>query len=156
MKQNIINIYKKLVLKIYNQGSVKISNKTLGYFIERYQEVLSEDFIWDYICFQLCYWSDKKTQYTLTPEWIFGLKAVERWDKKGENWKYFVQLFLNKYEIERPVEYLKLNMTDFYDNIRSQNFGTDQGFTDCISGAFYSEKSKYCKKCEYEQICKNI
>jgi len=156
MKKNIINTYQIFVRKLYNQGLVKINNKLLDFFIEEFQEVIDENFIWDYISFQMEYWSGIKTNFTLKPDWVFGQKAISRWKKKQSSWSFYTQQFLNKVEIQRPVEYFKANLKDNFQEIRGRNFGTEQGFADCLSFSFYLETSEYCKVCIFKDVCKTI
>jgi len=156
--KHIKYIYEYLVSKIYNRNSININinRKVIDIFINKYDNQLNNDFIWDYISFQLEYWDNKKTEYSLRPLWIFGIKAIERWENKDSNWNYYTQLFLNKYEIEKPVTYYKNNLTDKFEEERKRFFGTENGLLNCFASSFYDKKSKYCKICEYKDICEKM
>ena len=156
MKRNIISIYQKFMLVLYNKGAAKVSSKYLKLFMDTFEDVLDINFIWGYISFQMEYWSSKKTNFSLESSWIFGEKAIERWNKKHDSWSYHTQQFLNKVGIERPVEYFRADLRDTFENIRKKNFGTELGLADCLSYAYYSEDSKYCKVCEYKDFCKTL
>lgn len=156
MKRKVIHIYSDLVRKVYNQGYIETNNKTIDSFITYFKFQINEEFIWDYITFQLSYWSNKRTNYSLNASWVFGPKARNRWDNKPINWQYFTQLFLNKYELQRPVNYFKADLEEKFEQERGKYFGTDNGILNCLAASYYSERSKFCKICEFKDICKKI
>lgn len=154
MKRNIISIFKFFTVKVLNQGSIEVNDRALGYFMRVYKNQINEKFIWDYIAFQMAYWYDKNTKFNFQASWVFGDKAIERWDNKPESWAYYTQLFLNKVGIEKQVTFYKADLTSVFEEERSKFFNTDQGFAHCLLTSHYSENSNYCKICDFKDICK--
>ena len=156
MKSNIINIFNLLSIKAFNQGFTNISSKSLDFFMSFYKDKLTQDFIWEYVSFQIAYWYNKKTNNKFAVSWVFGEKAIQRWENKPENYLYYTQLFLNKLGIERPVFYYKVNLRIKFEEMRALYFNTDKGFENCSINSFYSNDSKYCEICDFKEICKQI
>lgn len=154
MKRNIISIFRFFTIKVFNQGSIEVNDRALGYFIRVYKNQINEKFIWEYIAFQMAYWYDKNTKFNLQASWIFGDKAINRWNSKQDNWEYFTQQFLNKVGIERPISFYKANLVNVFEEERARYFNTDDGFMNCLLNACYSEHSNYCKICDFKDICK--
>lgn len=156
MKQDIVNIFNYLSIKVFNQKFSNISNKHLELFLSHYNEVLTKDFIWNYVAFQMSYWYNLQTKYKIALNWFFGEKAIQRWDNKSESALYYTQLFLNKLGIERPISYYKTDLRSKFEEVRARDFNTDKGLENCLIEAFYSECSSYCKTCDFKDICKQM
>ncbi len=156
MKKNIINIFNYLSIKVFNQGFTNINSKTLDLFISSYKDVLTNDFIWNYISFQMAYWYKLKTKHKIALSWFFGEKAVERWERRPESFLYYNQLFLNELGIEKPISYYRTDLRSKFEEVRSKDFNTDKGLENCLSEAFYSKSSNYCKICDFKDICKQL
>ncbi len=156
MKQDIIDIFNYLLIKVFNQRFVNINNKSLDLFLSFYEKILTKDFIWNYISFQMAYWYDKRIKHKISLNWFFGEKAIQRWENRPESFLYYNQLFLNKLGIEKPISYYKTDLRSKFEEVRSKDFNTDKGLENCLIGSFYSEHSNYCKTCEFKDICKQL
>lgn len=138
--KNEIKSFQKLLSKKYDI-------KTLG-----------DWFCWNYVAFQFEYYSGLRTKMKgkYPANWIFGKKALDRWENKNENWQYFVQKFLSEFEITLPVEYYQDDVDGMFEQERKRFFNTDRGLLHCLQFARYSEKSVSCLICKNKKDCKEL
>ena len=121
-------------------------------------EPLGEWFCWNYVAFQFEYYAGLKTQMNgrYPANWIFGKKALERWNSRGENWQYFVQKFLTDHDIQLPIQYHQENLETWFEEQRRKFLNTDRGLYHCLQFARYSAKSATCLICNNKKDCKEL
>lgn len=160
MKQHMEYIYALLLRKIYNQNCSTISKKVYDAFCVRVSRsvdlrLVGFDWAWEYIVFQFEYWSSVKIQQgnKMNPSWVFGEKAIQRWEKRLKSSQYYGEKFLEKWEISKPVRFFSSSMGERWEKIRSQCNNTPEGFLDCQLDSRFSKESKYCKVCDYAGVC---
>lgn len=161
MESTLIDIFHFFIKRLTGNMSPSLNEKTVLLFLQkvgRYYdlELLGDQWCWDYMSFQFAYWSSKKTRFNgnIPANWIFGDKALERWNSKPDTWTYYTDLFLKKYEIERPVEYCKHSTREVYEIERQRFHNTIEGYINCQSFAKYSSKSLSCLTCKFKAKCK--
>lgn len=164
MIDDIKKYYELFLRKLYNQDSSYLDDKIFEVFLKKLKSkginIESRDdwFAWWYLSFQFAYWSEKKTRFDgkIYSNWILGDLAIIRWLNKSEDWSYFTQQFLSKYEIEKKVEYYQgKNLKSLYENIRKEKLNTEEGFFQCQLDSVYSSKSVSCIVCRYKKECMN-
>ena len=152
-------IFDLLSRKVYNQGNQKINNKMYKYFVKSISsyvdiKTIGFDWLWDYTVYQFEYWYSKNTrQNKIHSSWFFGEKAIKRWVNKNPSWMHFNQKFLNVLDIQKPVNFYSACMSKKWEEVRAKDFGTLQGFLNCQLDSTFDKDSKYCKVCEYAEIC---
>lgn len=159
MKDELTNIFLFFSKKITGYES-QIEGKTLDNFIKllstKYDlNTLGEWFVWHYVAFQFAYWYDKQTRMEgrIPFNWIFGPKSFRRWIDKNEDWLYFTNLFLNKTEVKKPIEFYQQNMLKIFEDERKRYINTNMGYIHCQNTAQYSPKSPSCIICKYRKEC---
>lgn len=122
---------------------------------------IGDSFIREYLFYQFFYWEGKDTIYgknTVLPSWILGKKAIERWKNKNEKVNYYLNLFLDKYNL-REINFKKeTEKILLYQEIERQRFYNKEiGFLNCLLSTFlYEENSKWCIGCNFKEKCKEI
>lgn len=106
--------------KIYKTAGFKLDvSGRNGKYVDSFVQLLSKqyriesigiNFLVDYFAFAFEYWSNKKTKRHITLGWIIGKKTFQRWLVKSDNYKYFVNKFLQDYDV-----ILSVLMTDLID-----------------------------------------
>lgn len=157
-----------LLYKYFDLFSQKLSGRTCQVRTEitSFLKLLSKQedlqslgdwFAWNYVAFQFEYYSSLKTKMDgkYPANWIFGKKALERWNNKNEDhWLYYVQIFLSNCGIEKPVEFCSLDIETRFEQERKRFFNTDLGLIHCLQFSRYSAKSPSCMICENRKDCK--
>lgn len=161
MKGELINIFHFFIRKLTGNSAPKVEEKLIDSFLEKVYKIydpesLGDWWAWSYVSFQFAYWSGKKTRFNghIPANWIFGNKSLERWINRPDSWLYYTNLFLSKYEIERPVEYYKGSMNSIFEIERKRFHNTWQGYVNCMSFSKYSPKSISCLTCKYRSKCR--
>lgn len=128
-------------------------------------ESLDEDFIFLFIVFQFERKHDQKTRFgkgRVPLNHVIGKKAYERWLRKPDNWKYWVDKLIEKYDIEKPVKIFKTNngvlaFCDYDETIKRMFKGTGELFFHCMElTTLYNPASECCEVCEDKQDCQEI
>lgn len=161
MESKLIDIFHFFIRRLTGSTNPNLTEKTVLIFLQKISKVydlesLGDWWCWWYISFQFAYWSNKKTRFNgnIPQNWIFGDKAIERWNSKPDSWWFYTNQFLQKYEIEEPVEYCKSSTKEIYEVERRRFHNTIEGFMNCQSFAKYSRKSLSCATCKFKEKCK--
>jgi len=114
--------------------------------------------MYDYIIFMLNFWGNndgpKRHDGVIPFTWIFGNKAVERWNNKNDHWKYFNEEFCAKNGLKLIWTYpSNINLEDSHERERSKFHNTEYGYINCQDYASFSQLSVWCKKCDFKNIC---
>ena len=161
---NIIETYENVYQKVYNRVDfeMKRSERNLK-FIENFIKLLDkeigldsigENFIFDYTVFQFNYYEEKKTRKDIQVNWVYGKKAFERWQKKGESYGYFNSLLINRYDIEKPINDFDFDKEIYKDRERNRFYNTEVGNSYCLMiNLNTNPKSKLCRFCKYKKVC---
>jgi len=131
--------------------------KILEGFVNKHSNKGERWFI-DLIDFTFEYYSSLNTQQNVQVNWVFGEKAVQRWERRGENWGYWVKVFRDKNGIsepEIPVEKVsEESKRQFRERERKRFFNTDKGFVHCQDLTLRKDLNCVCKYCNFKNICK--
>lgn len=134
--------------------------KLVENWINRLSYCIDEYFIWDYIVYQFEYYKDKKTRFgtgVVQLNWITGKKALDRWNNKNKNWKYFNTQYENKLNIKKPLSGFvnnKEGRLEFERREKKRFFNEERGFLHCRELIF--EVNELCNDCKYIKICQKI
>lgn len=99
--------------------------------------------------------------------WVVGEKSLQYWEKKPDEYWYFVQTGLLKFFSITKEDYMKhIGVQEehvygvLYDSEeldRGRFFNTYKGFRLCIDcTTLFHSKSLYCVKCLYQEDCKKL
>lgn len=163
MKLEIVrNYYIFLLGKFVFSGFITLEDKTIDSFFNKLSKKgidissIGSEFVWNYIVYQLKYWVDKKTRFNgkIYSSWVFGDKAIDRWLNKNEDYLYFSEQFLQKHEINKPVQYYQSNIN--LDEKRLNFSSQFDGYLICIKEEIFSTRSVVCQKCKYFDLCKIV
>lgn len=160
----------ELLMKYFEIFSQKFSGYTclVKNEIQNFQKLLSKQqdikalddwFCWNYVAYQFEYFvGENQTMDGKYPaNWIFGPKALKRWNmKSNEHWMYHVQVFLDKYEIQKPITYFSNDMEKQYEQERRRFFNTDYGLFHCQEFAKFFDSSPSCMICKNKNACKKL
>lgn len=162
--EGVLDLYKNIYRKI-NCNVPKIS-KTQLKAVQNFYEFIntqfyaSEQWWFEYICYQFEHFCEKDTQFgkgKILPNWIFGKQAYERWINRDDNfWLYWVDKFIEKYNIDRvKIEVgVDSDSVRFYrENERKRLFNSYSGLLHCKEHNLFDLTSKSCRICKFNSIC---
>lgn len=139
-----------------------VSDKAMSAFIRKLKKtsdvrLLGDWFAWYYVAYQFMWWSDKvrlsRSNGKYPATWIFGDKAIERWNQRNDSWQYWTDKFVEEHELTRPVEYCKADVEGLWEGERKRFYNTDLGFLTCQASSLYEEKSPTCITCKNRSLC---
>jgi hypothetical protein len=163
MKDELKRVYLFFLRKLSTFNELEFNEKDIDSFLKRLGKKmdlvpLGEQFAWDYVSFQFCYWAEKKHirrrgQYPSS--WIFGEKALKRWEERGENWSFFVDDFLGRMEIVRPMKYFGADFSEVWEEERKRFYNTEEGYVNCLLNSKYDSHSLLCNRCKFSKTCRD-
>ena len=177
MEEYVYKLYEAFFIEINKRKHIKNKKDNLiikTYFESTHQlygkESLGTNFFIEYLQYQFWYWSDKKinTQY-FSLNWFFGQKAVERFNKIKNGWKYycnqyfqsnFPNLFKKIDQIEKPVLKIieKEDLFSFESIQRKRFLNQDvKGLFYCIENTtLFDIGDEACQNCHQKDSCKEL
>ena len=168
-KEIVIELYEYFFIKVsgYRNFTFKPKNndlKTIENFIttidkEYNLNTLGYNFWFDYFTYAFQQRADQKTRFgkgDIKFNWVIGKKQLEYWKNRGDSYKYFNDLFCEKYGIKRKEEQQdKKQLQEFREREKRRYFNTDEGLINCMElGLKFNVKSINCLKCNYRIHCK--
>lgn len=159
----VIGLYEHFYSKVYHcDYTYKPSkhDKIIKNFIEKLDISCGQEWMFDYIAFQFEYWSKikyKKVKGT-PPNLVFGKVALERFEQRNENWKYFTDQFVMLYQIGLDNDYKKdLSNISTAEEKEKLRFTGKERLANCILyTTLYNRKSKICVLCGFSKVCKEV
>lgn len=134
-------------------------------------ETLGDNFYHDYLLFQFSYWEWQYTErdtpfgQTFQIPWIFGPKAIGRWDGKKPFWKKMAYAkykrikkinlddFVNLNKGRKKPDYISINNREELDKDRF--YGTVIGFVHCqMTTTMHNPTSSLCQECKFTNDCR--
>ena len=127
--------------------------------------MLHDEYLKTYLEFQFNHWYKHESESEIKriqPEWIFGDKALKRWEKTDKKISAFVVRKNLKKDIKFKAEFKKenwnnivLKLNDKEEQNKTKFFNTVKGFYFCLeTTTLYNHKSKYCFDCKFNKDCK--
>jgi hypothetical protein len=128
---------------------------------------IDEQFIFDFIAFQFDKRKDLKTRFgvgIIPLNHAIGKKAYESWERKSDNWYYWVGVLLKNHNIERPLEGAIDNkgwvLRDLYkheESIKEQFMGSRELLFHCSElTTLYNKSSEFCRICAFSKDCQEL
>lgn len=160
----VLNLYKDIYRKV-NGKLPKISDTQIKSIEKFYIQVgkelnVSENWWFEYLCYQFEYFCEKDTRFgkgKILPNWIFGKEAYKRWENRDDRfWMYWVDMFVTKYEINRPKNFTRVSYSDivsFKERERRRFFNTEKGLAHCLENYLYDAKGETCRICKFKKNC---
>ena len=84
-----------------------------------------------------------------------GEKALKRWEERGENWSFFVDDFLGRMEIARPMKYFGADFSEVWEEERKRFYNTEEGYVNCLLNSKYDPHSLSCNRCKFSKMCRD-
>lgn len=163
MEDKLVGTFKFFIKKLTGNDNPNIKESLLKGFLKKIDKLydlklLGDWWVWSYLSFQFCYWSEKKTRLNgnIPANWVFGDKAIQRWKDRSDFWEYYTNLFLFKNEIEKPVKYYGGSVSNLFEVERRRFHNTVEGYFNCLSFSKYSPKSVSCLTCKFRKKCKDL
>lgn len=133
---------------------------------QRYRYSIGVNWLFDYLSFQFEYWQGLETHRNVSPTWIFGKKAFERFENRKDSYQYFYEKnILEPYFISK-IDFVNLFSEDEEPNAKTNKveeiekerfLNTQRGFIHCIQNTtMYNHYSSNCIKCVFKSDCKSI
>jgi hypothetical protein len=154
--------YEYFYKKVFNE-KVEIKKRDTSYirtFLNLLDEMyglenLGESFLFDYLTFQFNKYSTAETNMKVQLNWIYGKSAIEKWQKKDENYDYFGNIFRERFNIRNKFhqnESQSISMD--YKGREKRRFGdTKRQLLHCSELSLYDRNSDFCNECEMFEIC---
>lgn len=126
---------------------------------EKYRGSIDEDFLLNFIVFQFRIYENANTRLgrgKVYVNWILGKKALQRWEKKPENWLYWNNIFIKKHSIKIKMPKVEENLPSikFTEHIERKRFyNQERGLIHCRELDLFNRYSRECLKCIFKQIC---
>lgn len=127
---------------------------------------IDEGFLFDYLVFQFEKRKDQKTRFgvgKIPINHVIGQKSWEKWIRKPSNWKYWSDVFINEYHIEKPTvkesKLSTLNINNQEENVKEyylKNNKENVLFFCCEFTTLFHPQSTYCDKCGCSRECKSM
>lgn len=133
-------------------------------------DTLGDNFFHDYMLFQFSYWEwryengDTPFGQVFQIPWIFGSKAIKRWEGKKDFWKkatFAKYKKVKKIDLEsftkidkrKKPDYININERE--EKEKSLFFNTIVGQVHCqMTTTMFNTESEYCLGCKFAQKCK--
>lgn len=154
--------YEHFYKKVFNE-KVEVKKRDLSYiktFLNLLDEMyglenLGEDFLFNYLVFQFDKYSTADTNMKVQLNWIYGKSAIEKWQKKDENYEYFGNLFRQRFNIRNESHRSgSQSVSVDYKDREKRRFGdTKRQLLHCTELSLFDVKSDFCNECEMYEIC---
>ncbi len=150
----------------FNWGSS--NHSTIRNFILSHKEItsLGESYLQMYINYQFRSLLRLNRVRMILPTWVFGDKALKRWERRGKNfhWEFDSNLIgISQIDIQpkrKPgdtIDTNKLMLVEELERKRYLNIKKFVGLLWCLSEtSLYHPKSEYCPTCIYREKCMEI
>lgn len=148
----------------YTARSQRICETFLKILSKHYQiESLGLDFLTTYCTYQFNYWKDltiSSYNKQMDISYILGQKAFKRFTDRDQDFDWQTTQQSRTYstkELKKSVNLHSDNQSSRYDPdeiYRQQHLNEEIGLSNCITfTSLYSEKSKACQQCQFQQEC---
>lgn len=175
MRNSIIKIYEEIFGKVNGNLAYELrlsptNNKQIDNFIDFLNKNLGmksydEDFIFLFISYQFYRKKDQKTRFgvgRVPLNHVIGKKAFFYWERKPDNWKYWVDRFIAEYKINRPKKVaepkkIKIDLIRSEEKIKEAFYNTEKALFICSEyTTLFNPISKFCISCKFKEECKAL
>jgi hypothetical protein len=152
--------YKLYKLNIEGEIIKKQINSFITLLQQKYRGSIDNHFILHFIVFQFRNYENAKTRLgkgKVYVNWILGKKALKRWENKPENWFYWNNQFIKKYNISISAEGNEANIDSvkFTRSLERNRFkNTEMGLIHCQELDLFDKYCRECIRCTFNNICK--
>lgn len=162
-------IQKRKVNYKCNDADTKAWNKFIETLDER-KITIGEDFVRKFIQYGVQSWfnpdtnKDGQYNYSVRFSWMVSQKAIQRWDKFGNeiNVKITRGCLKQNFDIDTVQHKTKckgivLKLRPVEEKFKKEFFGTKRGLAWCIANTtLYHHRSPLCVQCKFKVECKKI
>lgn len=169
--EDIIKFYQYFYSKVYHYENFeyKPDSKNLklisNFIFKLNNPSLGDNWLFDYFAFQFEYWSniEYKKIKTVVLSFIIGKKALERYNNRPENWKYFTDIFIGRFGLNiKDICGDSFHKKDFYEisvseELDKKRFIGEDRLYHCLSHTtLYNIRSRECVLCPFSKQCIEI
>lgn len=168
-----VDIFVELLNKVQKRNKPYRCNdqdvQSWNLFVEYYKDVnIGNDFVKSYVQYGIQSWfnpdMDELQKRNCRFSWIFGTKAIERYNKFGhkKNAAIVRNCIKKDFDIktDKKIGELKsvfLSVRRQEECFKSEFFNTKKALKWCIANtSLYYHKSSYCASCEFKVECKEL
>lgn len=127
--------------------------KLLNDFLDKVNTNIGEGWLLEFVVFQFSYYDGMKTRFDrIYLNWIFGEKAIDRWNNRTEQQVYFADEFKKKLGIKKEFE--SINIRDYIESEKLRFEDIYQRLIHCDELSLFIDDSDICKCCLFYQKCK--
>lgn len=127
-------------------------------------ESLDELFVFQFLCFQFDRRKDQKTRFgkgVVMLNHAIGKKAYEVWERKGDNWGFYLNLFIKQFNIPRPIQVKVekdcLKISEGEEKLKELSKGQENLLESCVNmTSLFHPKSSICTDCGQKLECQEI
>lgn len=160
----LIQIFEHYYLQAYKRG-YRVNKETHQSIIANFFKYLSkngyfetsigQNFLDQYIRFQIEYWHEKEIQRQPTLNWFIGKKAIERYFaiENREQSNYFVSLHTKDF---KPFKIEDSEIPEHEIRARKIYHNTDKGLLHCLENTTLYNKCIPCLTCKTKEKCKEL
>ena len=137
----------------YNFSNSRIK-KSLNKFLTTIPKGVGEDWFFNYTIFQFAYYSNLKTHCSrVYLNWVYGPKALERWENRTEQQLFYSNQFKLQFKLSLPLK--TLNSRSYFILERSRFQKKERQLLHCNELSLFSD-DQICKSCYYYDKCKSV
>lgn len=157
MKEQLKTIFNTIYLKVngfeYYFGNKKV-DKEIDLFLKNLPVNVGEDFLWNFTIFQFAYYEGMKTRFDrIFINWIYGKKALLRWNDKNKEQVYWSDEFRKKYRIISEIPKVDISDHNNMERLRFEDKGRQ--IYHCLAENLFKE-CEVCSNCVNFETCKGV
>lgn len=128
--------------------------KQLIDFLKLIPEVAGEDWLYRFTIFQFSYYDGMKIRFDrIYLNWIYGPKALQRWEERTEAQVYYADKFELSLGIKK--EFATIQINDYSNNERKRFQDMSRQLIHCDENLLFDKECQTCKNCELFKTCLN-
>lgn len=142
-----------------NEKNYKLIDNFLIKINKEYSKSFGEQDLFNYLIFNFEYYTSLKTRFgknEVKLNWLTGGKSIYRWKNRSDNWLFFNDKFIKKYNIQKiDKRGVDIEVKNFYKKLeRRRFFNKEIGLLHCTELNLYDKYSRECLICNFKEICK--
>lgn len=151
LKSTFNEVYLLATGEEYNFVNKKV-DKQLDNFLKHIPEGVGEDWLLNFTIFQFSYYDGMKTRFDrIYINWIYGDKALHRWDSRTDAQIYYANLFRERIGIKpkQPI----LNVKTWRDQERCRFENSNRQLLHCDELMLFDKVNVICITCKMYEKC---
>lgn len=156
MLERLQDIFNEIYLLTYSDEYTFTNKKvlkSLELFVAKMPVGAGDDWLYNFTVFQFAHYSSQKKRHErLYINWIYGDKALKRWNERTEQQSYYAGRFAAKIGLRRQLE--KMDATEYMNTERSRFEEASRQLIHCHELTLFNDRSAVCRNCSFYISCK--